>query len=274
MKTKFYNIFKEKKVIIGVIHFSPLVGYDEFPGFDIILNNALRDLTAFEQGGVDGIIIENNYDIPHREVVSSEIVSMMISLGEKIKQKTKLPIGINVLWNDYRAGFLIAKKIGAKFIRIPVFVDKIKTDYGIITGDAKKALKYQRKIKAGNIALFADIHVKHAELLNKRLIQESALEAIKFGSDALIITGKWTGQAPNLRELSDVRKAVGDFPILIGSGADESNVEDLLKYANGIIVSTSVKTGDEEQGEVNVKNWKQRTDQNKVKKLVKIVKFV
>ncbi len=269
MEYNFLKIFKKKKVIIGVIHFPPLVGYSEFPGFEVALNNALRDLKAFENGGVNGIIIENNYDIPHKIEVSPQVADMMKDLGKEIREKTKLPLGVSVLWNDFKNALLIAKSIGGKFIRIPVFVDKVKTSYGIITGDPKEVINYRKKIKAGNIAIFTDIHVKHAGLLEKKSISESALQAITFNSDALIITGKWTGDAPDLSELEIVRKTVGDFPILIGSGADNKNIKKLLEYADGAIVSTSLKEGGAKKGEVNIKGWEQRIDEEKVKNFVR-----
>ena len=174
MQSKFYKIFKKKKVIIGVIHFPPLLDYSEFPGLKIALGNALKDLRAFEEGGVDGIIIENNYDVPHKITVSPQTTEAMIFLGEEIKRKTKLPIGVNVLWNDFKTALLTGKRIGGKFIRIPVFVDKIKTDCGIITGNSREVLRHQKEIKAEDIALFTDIQVKHAKLLNKKPVEESA----------------------------------------------------------------------------------------------------
>ncbi len=271
MNTKFNKIFNNKKVAIGVIHFAPLLGYPDFPGEDVILENALKDLKSFENGGVDAIIIENNYDIPHQENTTPEIVDMMISLGKRIKQETKLPIGVNVLWNDYRAGLFIAKKIGAKFIRIPVFVDKVKTDCGVVTGDPKAVLEYQKEINAEDIALFTDIQVKHSELLNKRPIEESAKEAIERGSDALIVTGRWTGEAPDMKELSAVRTSIGDFHILIGSGADKENAKELLEYADGLIVSTSLKEGTPQKDEVNVKSFDQRIDTEKVEDLIQFL---
>lgn len=273
MQNKLSKIFKkDKKVIIGVIHFPPLLGYPEFPGLKLALNNALKDLRAFEEGGVDAVIIENNYDIPHKIDVDPEIIAAMTFLGSKIVANAKLPVGVSVLWNDFRAALSIAKTIGAKFIRIPVFTDKVKTNYGIVVGSPKDVLMYRKKIKAENIALFTDIHVKHAKLLNKKPIQNSALEAVKSGSDALILTGKWTGQAPNFKKIALVRKYINKFPILIGSGVDRKNINDLLQCADGVIVSTSLKEGGIRSGEVNVKTWHQRTSKIKVKELVKIVR--
>ena len=269
MASKFFKIFKNKKIIIGVIHFSPLFGYSNSPGFKTALNNALKDLKAFENGGVDAIIIENNYDIPHKIIVRPGTINIITRLGIEIKKATKLPIGVSVLWNDFKAAFLIAKKIGAKFIRIPVFIDKVKTNYGIITGNPEKVLNYRKRIKAGNVAIFTDIQVKHSIILNKKTIKESALEAVREGSDALIITGKWTGQAPNFKKLITVRNTIPNFPILIGSGVNKKNINGLLKYANGIIVSTSLKKGVVKKGEINLKSWKQRVDVKKVKELIK-----
>jgi hypothetical protein len=266
---KLQKIFgKEKDIVIGAIHFPPLLGYPEFPGLDIALNNALIDLRAFEEGGVDGIIIENNYDIPHVEQVSQDVINCMIFLGEKIVSATRLPVGISVLWNDYRTALSIASSIGLKFIRVPVFVDTVETSYGIMKGDSKKVTDFRASIKATDVALFTDIHVKHAKLLSTMTITESAKKAIEEDSDGLILTGRWTGEAPELEKLKQVKDVVGDFPILCGSGIDATNIKDLFVYANGAIVSTSLKEGINIKNEVNVKPYSQRIDKNKVIDLI------
>jgi membrane complex biogenesis BtpA family protein len=266
---KLKKIFKEdRNIIIGAIHFPPLLGYPNFPGFKVALKNALKDLKAFEKGGVDGIIFENNYDVPHKIFVDPRVIASMTYLGEKIKASTKLPVGISVLWNDYKTALSIAKILDLQFVRIPVFVDKVKTDYGVIKGEAEKIIKYRKSIGAENVALFTDIHVKHAKLLSKYNVQTSARLAIGNKSDVIIITGKWTGQIPNVDELKKVRKKVEDFPILVGSGLDKNNIKSIFKYANGTIVSTSLKSGHKTR-EVNVKSYKQRIDIKKVKDLTR-----
>jgi membrane complex biogenesis BtpA family protein len=269
MNTKFNKIFKKKKnVIIGAIHLPPLLGYRKFPGFDIALKNSLFDLEAFEKGGIDGIIFENNYDIPHKIFVDAPVISSMIFLGEKLRKATRLPMGVSVLWNDYRAALSIAKTLNLQFIRIPVFVDKVATDYGIIKGNPKEVLEFRKSIKAENVALFTDIHVKHAKLLSKHKLITSAKLAIKNKSDAIIITGKWTGEAPSLEKVKLLREHLEDFPILIGSGLDKNNIHNLFQFANGAIVSTSLKKGTKKLREKNVKLYKQRIDIQKVKDLV------
>ena len=71
----------------------------------------------------------------------------------------------------------------------------------------------------------------------------------------------------------EIRKAVGkDFPILIGSGATKDNVATLLKYADGVIVGTALKTGKIRVKEVNLKPWQERISLKKTREFVKVVK--
>lgn len=267
------KIFKKNRnIIIGALHFAPLFGYKGFPGMNIALKNAVRDLNAFQNGGVDGIIFENNYDIPHKEFVDPETISAMTFLGSNLREQSKLPLGVNVLWNDYRSALSIAKILKLKFIRVPVFVDKIKTSYGIISANPSEVVKFRKFLKADDVILLTDIHVKHSELLSKNSIIKSAERAIKNGSDGLVITGKWTGDPPDIRELEAVRKAVGNFPIFVGSGANKKNINELLCYANGVIVSTALKGGGIKSGEVNVKSYNQRIESKKVRNFVREIK--
>ncbi|MEK7479614.1 MAG: BtpA/SgcQ family protein, partial [Patescibacteria group bacterium] len=122
---------------------------------------------------------------------------------------------------------------------------------------------------AEDIALFTDIHVKHAEIISRMNIIESAQMAIQKGADALIVTGKWTGNAPDIEELKKVRQAVKTFPIFIGSGVSEKNIKKLFQYANGVIVSTSLKEGGSKTGEINIKGWGQRIARTKVARLTR-----
>lgn len=263
------KIFKKNKnIVIGAVHFPPLLGYQKFPGFKIAYDNALKDIKAFEKGGADAIILENNYDIPHKVKVDPEIIASMTYLISMLKTQTKLPLGISVLWNDYQTALAIAKILDLKFIRVPVFVDKVKTSIGIIQGNAKDVVAYRKKINAENIQIFADIQVKHCTLLNKRPLSSAAREAISKKADALIVTGSWTGDAPDEKMVRELRNKIKNFPILIGSGTDHKNISGLFQYANGTIVSTSLKSGSAKSGEINVKGYGQRIDIKKVKKIL------
>jgi predicted TIM-barrel enzyme len=73
-------------------------------------------------------------------------------------------------------------------------------------------------------------------------------------------------------EVKNLRKKIGAFPILVGSGTDNNNAKTLFRFTNGAIVSTSLKSGTKKSGQVNVKSYEQRINQNKVKKLIESLK--
>lgn len=265
------QLFGTKHPIIGAVHFSPLPGYEGFGSLEDVYQCAAVDTKALQEGGAHGIIFENNYDTPHKLTdVGKETELAMTELIGRLKQETTLPIGVSVLFNDYRTALRIAKTVGADFIRVPVFVDHVMTNYGEVLGTPEEILAYRREIDAEDVLLFTDIHVKHSTILNQETIEESAQNAISAGSDGLIITGKWTGDAPNTDELKRVRNAVSDFPIFLGSGVDADNISSLFEVANGTIVSTSLKEGDIQEGEINMKGYAQRIKKEKVQRLVEV----
>ncbi|MGE3771150.1 MAG: BtpA/SgcQ family protein [Bdellovibrionales bacterium] len=267
------KVFKHMNgIIIGAIHFPPLPGYDGYPGLDVALANAKADLQALVDGGVDGIIVENNYDIPHIINVTPEVADAMIVLSQELRKTTSLPMGVSVLWNDYATAFAVAKKACLQFIRVPVFVDKVKTDYGLIEGAPHTVIKCRSRLGADNVAIFADVHVKHADILTGCDQNTSAQRAITAGADAIIVTGKWTGNAPDVSDVESMRQAVGDHPILIGSGVNKDNVRPLFKHATGAIVSTSLKQAAAKAHDRNVHPYESRLEQERVAELVRAVR--
>ncbi len=257
-----------EKRLIGAVHFPPLLGYPNSPGLDVAFKNALFDALQFQRGGFDAIIFENNYDLPHTEKIPSYNVSAMTALIGMIAPQLRIPYGVSVLWNDYAAALGIAVATAASFIRVPVFVDRVKTSYGTITGTPRDVIAVRKKIGATQVALLTDIHVKHATLLSKKTLRQSAIAAKRAGADGIIITGQWTGDAPILANLETAR-SVGDIPIIAGSGVDHTNVRSIFAIAQGAIVSTSLKTGTAKKTLVNRKGWTERISLAKVKAMVK-----
>ncbi|MFH0874062.1 MAG: BtpA/SgcQ family protein [Candidatus Komeilibacteria bacterium] len=264
------SIFQQNShIVIGAVHFPPLLGYPEFPGIKTSLKNSTQDIKNFIAGGAPGVIMENNYDLPHQVNIPAGSLACLTYLAVKLRQSfPRLPLGISVLWNDYRAALSIAKIADLSFIRIPVFVDTVKTACGIIKGQPDDVIRYRRQIKAEGVQIFTDIHVKHAKLLSRYSLAQSARLAIKKGSDALIITGSWTGDAPQTTDLAIARGAAGQHPILAGSGVNSKNITTILNYANGVIVSTALKKGKVNKKLTNLTGWDQRIDSGKVKKLL------
>ena len=158
-----------------------------------------------------------------------------------VRRATGLPVGVNVLRNDVRAALAIAQVCKAQFVRANVWVGAAVTDQGVIEGAAREAILYRREIGA-DVAIWADIFVKHSVQLGGGEIADAARDAVLRGrADALIVTGSATGSAASEADLASVRSAVPDTPILIGSGFSADRGVGGLAFANGAIVGTSLK---------------------------------
>ncbi|MDQ5944160.1 MAG: uncharacterized protein QG658_226 [Patescibacteria group bacterium] len=263
---------KLSKSVIGALHLAPLQGYEGFPGYEKIEELALVDLKSFQDGGIDAVIFENNYDLPHSEHITEANYKIMLDVGKQLKQNAQVPLGVNVLWNDHTSALKLAKGIGLDFIRVPVFVDTVKTSYGIFEGVGKRVAELRNELGIDDVKIYADIHVKHAVNVSIETIEESADMAIDAGADGIILTGKWTGDSPDTVELKRVRTAVGDFPIIVGSGADKDNIQQLFEVADATIVSTSLKDGVVDAAHTNLASWEQRISEEKVREFMDAVR--
>jgi membrane complex biogenesis BtpA family protein len=227
--------------LIGMVHLKTLPGYPQFKCMEHVLKKALEDALRLEKGGVDAILIENSDDDPHRKTVGQETIAAITIIAQKIKEQVRVPLGLCILWNDYKAALAIAKVVGADFVRVPVFTEAVLTSCGMIEGDPYDVICYRRLIGAENVKILADVHVKHSTVLSKRSIWESAREALGFGADEIIITGRFTGDSPDIKELEEVRLKCPEAKIVIGSGTDADNIVLLRRFADRFIVGTYFK---------------------------------
>lgn len=241
----FQQIFPTVKPIIGVVHLLPLPGSPRWGGnWQAVIDRAEQEAAALAAGGADGIIVENLGDAPYTKGrVDPVTVSAMTAIVDRIANLVVLPIGLNVLRNDARSAIAIATCTGAPFIRVNVLTGTMATDQGIIEGDAYELLRYRRGLGA-EVAIFADVLVKHAAPLGAVNPTQVVRDTIERGlADAVILSGRATGDPPSLTDLEIASRAARDTPVLVGSGADWDNVATLLQVADGAIAASSLKRG-------------------------------
>ena len=235
------KLFDAKKPIIGMIHLPPLPGYEKHPGMGSVINKALMDLKTLEKAGFDGVLVENDNDQPHQIGVNETIIGAFTDVMKAVLKKAKVPVGMEIIY-DMPNTVKVAHKVGAQFVRLDVFVDDVETKWGKIYAQTQELASLKKQFQP-ELAFFTDIHVKHAKMLGKKSIEASAEEAMEEGSDALVVTGSWTGIPPTPHKCKKVKKIAGSFPVLVGSGLDSDNVAELLSVADGAIVGSSIKTG-------------------------------
>jgi membrane complex biogenesis BtpA family protein len=222
-----------------MIHLPPLPGYPNSPGIEYAIRQAAGDLHALEEAGVDGVLLENEYDRPHRVAAAPETTAAMTRIPRGVVQDShNARVGCEILLNDPRASLAVARMAGASFIRTDYFVDRMtRPEYGEFDIDPEGLLQYREAIGAGNVLILADIQVKYATMIEPRSLADSARIAGEMGADAVIVTGTESGNAPTITAL---RQAAQGVPVLIGSGLTPKNARRLLAECDGAIVGTSL----------------------------------
>lgn len=238
------SIFKTaRKLLIGVVHLKPLPGAPRFDGsLRDVIDFAIADARTYERGGAHAIFIENFGDVPFTKGrVAQETIAAMTAAGCAVRAAVKLPIGFNVLRNDAQAALALCAACGGNFIRVNVHSGAMLTDQGLIEGDAYHTLRYRERIAPG-AQIFADVHVKHAVPLGDWSLEDAAHDTADRGlADALIVSGVGTGQAADLGDVKLVRAACPKTKLLLGSGVNADNVKSYLRFADGVIVGSSLK---------------------------------
>ena len=253
------------RAVIGVVHLPALPGS---PGYQQsrsqILDHALADTEALIAGGVSGIIVENFGDAPFfpSNVEASTIAEMAVIVRAIKQLSASAPVGVNVLRNDSFAALAIAAACGGSFIRVNVHTSAMLTDQGWIEGQAHETLRKRQAWDAGEIAIAADVGVKHAVRPEGFDIAQAAKDTAGRGhAGSIIVTGSATGSSVDTAELQKVREAIPQTPLLIGSGVDSENISELLKNADGVIVGTSLKEEGRVDAPVEVVRVRQLMDQ-------------
>lgn len=229
--------------MIGVIHLAPLPGSPRWAGsMKGVLRRAVGDAVAYAKGGADAVFVENFGDVPFTKgPVPAETLAAMTAAGCAVREAIELPVGFNVLRNDAQAALALCVACEGSFIRVNVHCGAMLTDQGVIEGDAFHTLRRRRELGT-TAAIFADVQVKHAVPLAPMPIEIAARDTWERGlADGLIVSGTGTGMATALADVEKVRRACPGARILIGSGISAESVGDYLRFADGVIVGSSLK---------------------------------
>lgn len=238
--------------LIGVIHLPALPGA---PGvgslsaraaLDRAGHQALVEMRLLERAGFDGLILENFGDVPfYGAAVPPETVSAVAILAAGLREATRLPLGINILRNDSRAGLAVAAVSGAQWVRVNVLSGVAASDQGWLIGGAAELLRERARLGA-SVQIWADVHVKHAQTLSS----EDPLQALddtvqRGGADAVIVSGAGTGKPadPARVKLAHTRAKALGVPLYVGSGVTIERAAEWRKLADGVIVSSCLREG-------------------------------
>ena len=181
-----------------------------------------------------------------------------------LRNKIKVPYGVNVLW-DPMSTIAVAASTGAHFVR-EIFTGTYASDMGYWNPDAGKAMRYRNSLSREDLLMFYNISAEFAYSLDKRPVAERS-KSVVFSSipDAILVSGQITGESVAISELKKVKNLIPNTPVLANTGVKIENVEDTLSVADGVIIGSSLKKDGNTWNAVDPK--RARDFMNKVKSI-------
>lgn len=269
MANRLESIFTHKFPIIGMVHLRPLPGsalYDpSVMDMKRILSIAREEARTLEDAGVDGVQVENMWDIPYlpgRDIGSETVAALAVGVHE-VAQMVSIPVGAECHMNGADLAMAAAVAGGAQWIRVFEWCNAFISQSGYIESIGGKVARMRAALRANHIACLCDVNVKHGShyIIHDRSVREQAMDVEAQDGDAVIVTGFDTGMPPTVERIDECRSGV-HLPILLGSGLTRENVRQLLSHADGAIVGSYFK----EDG-----NWKNAIDPERTRAFTKEV---
>jgi len=243
MATWLHTVFDEPKPIIGMCHLPALPGdpgYDAEGGMEKVLAHGRREIAALQEGGIDGILISNEFSLPY--LTSTEpitAIAMARVIGE-LRSEIHVPFGVNVLW-DGVASIDLAVSTGASFVR-EVYTGVYASDFGMWNTDVGRAARHRARVGASGVRLLYNIVPEAAEYLGGRDLAQMTRSTVFNGvPDGLCVSGLTAGAATDTSTLKVVKEHAGDVPVFVNTGVRPDTIAESLEYADGAIVGTWFK---------------------------------
>ncbi|HET7664498.1 MAG TPA: BtpA/SgcQ family protein [Mycobacterium sp.] len=237
------EVFNVRKPIIGMLHLAALPGdpgYDSAGGIAAVVSRARAELDELQAGGVDGVMISNEFSLPYlTKTEPITAITMARIIGELLPQLA-LPYGVNVLW-DGRASIDLAVATGAKFVR-EIFTGVYASDFGLWDTNVGEVARHRSRVGGADVKLFFNIVPESAAYLAHRDL-ESITKTTVFATapDAICVSGATAGSPTDSGALRVVKSAAGAVPVFVNTGVRADNIADQLDIVDGAIVGTYFK---------------------------------
>ncbi|MDR0366929.1 MAG: BtpA/SgcQ family protein, partial [Bifidobacteriaceae bacterium] len=178
------------KPIIAMLHLAALPGdplYDQTGGLEAVVSRARRELRDLIAGGVDGILISNEFSLPYlTKTEPITAISMARVIGE-LRPELTVPFGVNVLW-DAEASVDLAVATGAAFVR-EVFTGVYASDFGLWDTNVGRVARHRHRLGGSEVKLLYNILPESAQYLAGRDLSAVAQSTVfATGPDGICVS--------------------------------------------------------------------------------------
>lgn len=264
------ELFGVKKPIISMLHLDPLPGDPRY-GFDgsvsKVVEYAKRDLEALQEGGVDGIIVSNEFSLPYQRHMSYVTPATMAYIIGQLKSELSVPYGVDAI-SDGLACIELAAACEAKFVR-GTFSGVYVGDGGLYNNDFSMLMRRKAELHLDDLRMLYFINPESDRNLDTRELADIAASTIfKVHPDGLCVSATAAGADVDTSLIDSVKKKNPEVAVLVNTGCRPDTIESKLAVCDAAVVGTYFKDGGRLEDE-NLRNV--RVDVNRVKEFMDVV---
>lgn len=237
------ELFKVEKPIIALLHLrampgDPLFGPED--SMEQVIQTAREELAALQDGGVDGVLIANEFSLPYEKKVSFVTVAAMGRIVGELKQDLRVPFGVNIVSNPL-ATIDLAAAVGADFVR-STFTGAYMGENGITDTNIPETLRRKRALGLNDLKLLFKVNPESDQYLAERELEKITKSMIfHCFPDGLCVSGSSAGEVTDTSLVTRVKAVSGDTPVFCNTGCTKENIAEKLSQCDGACVGTAFK---------------------------------
>lgn len=268
------EMFGTKKPIIAMLHLDPLPGDPRFGhdggGLSDAVEHAKRDLDALQEGGVDGVIVSNEFSLPYQRHMDFVTPASMAYIVGQLKSQLSVPFGVDAI-SDGLACIELAAACEANFVR-GTFSGVYVGDGGLYNNDFSMLMRRKAALHLDNLKMLYFINPESDRNLDTRDLSEIASSTIfKVHPDGLCVSATAAGSDVSTGLIASVKKKNPEVAVLVNTGCRPDTIREKLSVCDAAVVGTYFKEG----GRLEDENFNNvRVDVDRVREFMKVVSEV
>ena len=264
------KLFGVKKPIIAMLHLDPLPGDPRWRYGDTmesVVQHALADLKALQDGGVDGILISNEFSLPYQRHMNFVTPAAMAYVVGRLREHIRVPFGVDCI-SDGEATIELAAAVSAAFVR-GTFCGVYVGDGGFYNNDFSALLRRKAALHLDNLKMLYFINPESDRNLDTRPLVDIAKSTIfKAHPDGLCISANAAGQDVDDALIESVKQANPEVVVLCNTGCRPDTITRKLRCGDAAVVGTYFKEGGKLENQ-RLENL--RVDVNRVREFMDVV---
>lgn len=264
------TMFHVKKPIIAMLHLDPLPSDPRWhygDSVEAVVQHAMEDLRALQNGGVDGILISNEFSLPYQRHMNFVTPAVMAYVVGRLKDEIRVPFGVDCI-SDGEATIELAAAVGADFVR-GTFCGVYVGDGGLYNNDFSALLRRKAALHLDNLKMLYFINPESDRNLDTRPLADIAKSIIfKAHPDGLCISANAAGQDVDDALITSVKEANPEVVVLCNTGCRPDIIVRKLRCGDAAVVGTYFKEGGKLE-DSRLRNL--RVDESRVKEFMAVV---